>query len=704
MSLSSAISDLASRIATEFKSVKAVTDALATSVSSKVSARYYGPGSGAGASAVFSNVLNVKGGVAAGTSSFVFDTPFEVSSNRMVRIHFKGYNYTTGTSHVDFEVSFYSSSSPFNAAYINNGNFPVDVKIYVKNSTNTYSIGVTAPIPWQYIQFVIEKVYVSYGSGGAIPDSYGDTWPFGFFADPTANGYTLGATATKYGHTHDGADLTTGKIADARFPARIGAGAAAATDWNAATTPGWYVGSNTAANAPVADWCLGLVQNANSGSYVTQTVFQYGATTAADTKAWRRTSINGVWQAWYRIRMSETELSALYAAKVHTHGVTDLTATGTPSNVTFLRGDNTWAVPDASPVDSTKISDWDLATAPGFYYGDNAAANAPATSVAGHMGVVTRTANAAYVTQTVWELNGASSDTKAWRRQRYNNAWQSWYRIRLSQTEMEALFAAKVHTHTKADVGLSAVPNVDATNASNLSSGTIVDPRFPLRLREQGSLVVDWNIATQDGWYCGNNADNGPGSSYYAGMVTTGYSGDLVQTVQRITASAGNTEEVYRRRRESGNWTAWYRVLGAEDDLDARYAQVGHKARLSQSIDRTIANTTSTYINFDSEAYDIGGLGDVTNNRFVIQRSGYYHVLFWAQWQANGNGRRAITVDVVGGDTITNVFWPAGNQVGHEVSTENYWTAGTVIRFPVYQSSGGNLLMTASRATIHELP
>jgi hypothetical protein len=29
----------------------------------------------------------------------------------------------------------------------------------------------------------------------------------------------------------------------------------------------------------------------------------------------------------------------------HTHGVSDLTATGTPSSTTFLRGDNTWATP-----------------------------------------------------------------------------------------------------------------------------------------------------------------------------------------------------------------------------------------------------------------------------------------------------------------------------------------------------------------------
>ncbi len=40
-------------------------------------------------------------------------------------------------------------------------------------------------------------------------------------------------------------------------------------------------------------------------------------------------------------------LSALgdFAAAIHTHGVADMTATGTRDATTFLRGDNTWAIP-----------------------------------------------------------------------------------------------------------------------------------------------------------------------------------------------------------------------------------------------------------------------------------------------------------------------------------------------------------------------
>lgn len=46
-----------------------------------------------------------------------------------------------------------------------------------------------------------------------------------------------------------------------------------------------------------------------------------------------------------------TDVTAALASKAnasHTHGVTDLTATGSKSSTTFLRGDNTWAVPAGS--------------------------------------------------------------------------------------------------------------------------------------------------------------------------------------------------------------------------------------------------------------------------------------------------------------------------------------------------------------------
>lgn len=51
------------------------------------------------------------------------------------------------------------------------------------------------------------------------------------------------------------------------------------------------------------------------------------------------------WHDWATYVHTEAEKVAGKAAAAHTHGVTDLTATGTRDATTFLRGDNTWAAP-----------------------------------------------------------------------------------------------------------------------------------------------------------------------------------------------------------------------------------------------------------------------------------------------------------------------------------------------------------------------
>lgn len=158
------------------------------------------------------------------------------------------------------------------------------------------------------------------------------------------------------------------------------------TDWNAATETGFYASSNTALNAPVANWLVGEVVNSSATNYVTQTVWPYlSGTSSSDTGAWRRQCIAGTWGAWYRIRISQEELDARYQQMI---------SAGTISQ--YWRGDKTW--------------------------------------------------------QT---LNNTA-------------------------------------------VGLGNVPNINPTNASNLSSGTVPDARLPSRLSD-GSLQAKYLAAVQTG-------------------------------------------------------------------------------------------------------------------------------------------------------------------------------------------------------------
>jgi hypothetical protein len=105
------------------------------------------------------------------------------------------------------------------------------------------------------------------------------------------------------------------------------------SDWDTATTNGWYM-ANNAANQPVsptAGWFLGEVVAHNS-LYITQTVHGFTSDNANDTQTWRRSSTDNAgvrqWTGWYRLRLSEAEQSALYALKEHAHAGATSTAAG----------------------------------------------------------------------------------------------------------------------------------------------------------------------------------------------------------------------------------------------------------------------------------------------------------------------------------------------------------------------------------------
>lgn len=82
------------------------------------------------------------------------------------------------------------------------------------------------------------------------------------------------------------------------YRASLGADQAALTsDWNNATTQGWWMGQG-AANGPAAiagQWVIGQVTAHNSG-WIQQEVWQF--TAGAEAKRWRRGMSNGEWGAW----------------------------------------------------------------------------------------------------------------------------------------------------------------------------------------------------------------------------------------------------------------------------------------------------------------------------------------------------------------------------------------------------------------------
>ena len=146
--------------------------------------------------------------------------------------------------------------------------------------------------------------------------------------DGSAN-ISITAAVADNSHNHGTDTITSGTLGDARLPQRINTTCKTVTDWNNAIENGWYQG-DSAANGPTAAWYMGTVL-AHYAHWITQTVHQFSGDGSTDTISYRRERNSGTWGPWYRIRLSETEHAALWAAKTHNHtldGLSNVLITG----------------------------------------------------------------------------------------------------------------------------------------------------------------------------------------------------------------------------------------------------------------------------------------------------------------------------------------------------------------------------------------
>jgi hypothetical protein len=132
-------------------------------------------------------------------------------------------------------------------------------------------------------------------------------------------------------------------------------------------------------------------------------------------------------------------------------------------------------------------------------------------------------------------------------------------------------------------------------NASNLGSGTVPDARMPSRLQPSASTITDWNSATANGWYKGQNAANSPDAdtgSWWFGQVITHSGTDLLQNVYKYigTGSGLTTMVTFSRWKISGTWGSWLRLHVSEAELDARYAQKANNLSDLTSVSTARAN------------------------------------------------------------------------------------------------------------------
>ena len=106
------------------------------------------------------------------------------------------------------------------------------------------------------------------------------------------------------------------------------------------------------------------------------------------------------------------------------------------------------------------------------------------------------------------------------------------------------------------------------------SNGKLADGWLPARLGGTCTFITDWNDATENGWYMGNEAANGPVPQRLMGEVIK--HNDL-WICQRVCGFA--TDQVwYMRYKIDGVWSAWSHAVTKPDHV-TRYAvplDVGH--------------------------------------------------------------------------------------------------------------------------------
>lgn len=154
--------------------------------------------------------------------------------------------------------------------------------------------------------------------------------------------YTGTGTATDGTMTQNAINTALNGKANSSHGRHIPDACTTITDWNSATTNGWYMGVN-ATNAPTSGsniWYFGEVV-AHNTNYVIQTVYHFTAST--DAKAipkYIRAKTNGTWGAWTNVTVAKAVPSNAVFTDTNTwRGVQDnLTSTATDQSLSANQG------------------------------------------------------------------------------------------------------------------------------------------------------------------------------------------------------------------------------------------------------------------------------------------------------------------------------------------------------------------------------
>ena len=189
----------------------------------------------------------------------------------------------------------------------------------------------------------------------------------------------------------DGKMNTGAAITDAQLPGRLQEQSSRITDWNTATTNGFYQSGPAATNVPVGGkYILGQVWNHDTTGNCTQEVHVFVGDSSTNTQSYRRDMNGGTWGAWYKVLKSQEEIVAAISA-------TNVSESQLPERIRTV---------------AQRIHNWNTTTETGWYqsYSNSEATrvelNAPVEGwLLGHVVAHISAPASAYCTQEVWQFS-----------------------------------------------------------------------------------------------------------------------------------------------------------------------------------------------------------------------------------------------------------------------------------------------------------
>jgi hypothetical protein len=132
--------------------------------------------------------------------------------------------------------------------------------------------------------------------------------------------------------------------------------------------------------------------------------------------------------------------------------------------------------------------------------------------------------------------------------------------------KLDAGWFSTVNADTVDDYHARLTPTANSIPVAG-SDGKLADGWLPARLGGTCTRITDWNAATENGWYMGNAATNGPVPQWLMGEVIKHNNLWICQRVCRFA-----TDQVwYVRYKINGVWSAWS-LLVTKPEHVTRYA------------------------------------------------------------------------------------------------------------------------------------